>query len=95
MYHFGDKGADSNAVKCPKIEEPLKIEFKDITDEKLLNRTITATKTAAKLWNEAATRLDKISEIIKNVVNLGYDEEENTEFGRAEETQIPCRCPEA
>lgn len=95
MYRFGDKGADSIHVTCEKPDSALKIEFKDITDEKLLKQTITATKAAVKLWNEAATRLNKINEIVKNVINLGYDEKENTEFGRAKEAQIPRRCPEA
>lgn len=88
IYSIGDKGADSIHVMRHKTEDELKIKFEDVTDEKLLHRTIIATKTTAKLWNEAATRLDKISEIIKNVVNLGYDEEENTERGRAEETPV-------
>lgn len=95
MYSIGDKGADSIHVLQHKIEDELKIKFEDVTDEKLLNKTITATKATAKLWNETFVRIRKMNDIIKNVVNLGYDEKENTECGRAEETQIPCGCPEA
>ena len=95
MYSIGDKGADSIHVLRHKIEDELKIKFEDVTDEKLLNKTITATKATAKLWNETFVRIRKMNDIIKNVVNLGYDEKENTECGRAEETQIPCGCPEA
>lgn len=95
MYSIGDKGADSIHVLRHKIEDELKIKFEDVTDEKLLNKTITATKATAKLWNETFVRIRKINDIIKNVVNLGYDEKENTECRRAEETQIPCGCPEA
>lgn len=95
MYSIGDKGADSIHVLRHKIEDELKIKFEDVTDEKLLNKTITATKATAKLWNETFVRIRKMNDIIKNVVNLGYDEKENTECRRAEETQIPCGCPEA
>ncbi len=95
MYSIGDKGAYSIHVLRHKIEDELKIKFEDVTDEKLLNKTITATKATAKLWNETFVRIRKMNDIIKNVVNLGYDEKENTECRRAEETQIPCGCPEA
>lgn len=95
MYSIGDKGADSIHVLRHKIEDELKIKFEDVTDEKLLNKTITATKATAKLWNETFVRIRKMNDIIKNVVNLGYDEKENTECRRTEETQIPCGCPEA
>ena len=88
MYSIGDKGADSIHVLCYKIEDELKIKFEDVTDEKLLNKTITATKATAKLWNETFVRIRKINDIIKNVVNLGYDEEKNTECRRAEETPV-------
>ena len=95
MYSIGDKGADSIRILRHKIEDELKIKFEDVTDEKLLNKTITATKATAELWNETFVRIRKMNDIIKNVVNLGYDEKENTECRRAEETQIPCGCPEA
>lgn len=49
MYSIGDKGADSIHVLRHKIEDELKIKFEDVTDEKLLNKTITATKATAKL----------------------------------------------
>lgn len=95
MYSIGDKGADSIHVLCYKTEDELKIKFEDVTDEKLLNKIITATKTAAKLWNEIFARIRKMNDIIKNVVNLGYDEKENTECGRAEETPVSCGRKEA
>ena len=95
IYSIGDKGADSIHVLLHKTEDELKIKFEDVTDEKLLNKTITATKATAKLWNETFIRIRKINDITKNVVNLGYNEKENTKFGRAEEAQIPRRCPEA
>ena len=88
MYSIGDKGANSTHVLLNKTEDKLKIKFEDITDEKLLNKTITATKATAKLWNESFVRIRKINDIIKNVVNLGYDEEKNTECRRAEETPV-------
>ena len=88
MYSIGYKGADSIHVLCHKIEDELKITFEDVTDEKLLNKTITATKATAKLWNERFVCIRKINDIIKNVVNLGYDEEKNTECRRAEETPV-------
>ena len=88
MYSIGDKGADSIHVLLHKTEDELKIKFEDVTDEKLLNKTITATKATAKLWNETFVRIRKMNDIIKNVVNLGYDEKENTECGRAEETPV-------
>lgn len=88
MYGIGNKGADSIHVLRHKIENELKIKFEDVTDEKLLNKTITATKATAKLWNETFARINKMDDIIKNVVNLGYDEEKNTECRRAEETPV-------
>lgn len=88
MYSIGNRGADSIHISCYKIEDKLKIKFEDVTDEKLLNKTITATKTTAKLWNETFVRIRKMNDIIKNVVNLGYDEEKNTECRRAEETPV-------
>lgn len=95
MYSIGDKGADSIHILCHKTEDELKIKFEDVTDEKLLNKTIAATKAAAKLWNEIFARIRKMNDIIKNVVNLGYDEKENTECERAEETPVSCGREEA
>lgn len=95
MYSIGDKGVDSIHILCHKTKDELKIKFEDVTDEKLLNKTITATKATAKLWNETFVRIRKMNDIIKNVVNLGYDEKENTECGRAEETSVSCGREEA
>ena len=95
IYSIGDKGADSIRILLHKTEDELKIKFEDVTDEKLLNKTITATKATAKLWNEASIRIRKMKDIVKNVVNLGYDEKENTECGRANETSVSCGREEA
>lgn len=90
ILRSGNNGANLIHVLMSAENDSVKIEFKDVEDEKRLSKTITVIRTVAKHWNNVYKTFEKIEEVVKNFQNIDYNEEKNAECGRTTEEEISC-----